>query len=170
MVAPNIEVIFQSLTDKQHEAVRLAAGHLTSKQIAQDLGVAPATVDKRIDAVRAKIGFPPRTELLRLYLAWLETGEQTCRGTIPLTQHSEIPERVGQQPEPRFHVFEDSLVFDERASWDQPTSALSSGIKLSDLGVIGKTLIMLAGAIFVLMVAVLSIAFSTALETLLKIG
>ena len=47
--------IFSSLTEKQHEALALACQHLTSKQIAQELGVAPVTIDKRIDAVRAAL-------------------------------------------------------------------------------------------------------------------
>ena len=64
------ESVFSGLKLKQHEALPLACGHLTSKQIAKRLGVAPVTIDKHIDTVRAKIGNISRVELLHLYQAW----------------------------------------------------------------------------------------------------
>ncbi len=63
----DIHSVFDALTEKQDEALRLACQHLTSKQIAQELNVAPVTIDKRIDAVRVKLGHMPRTDVLRHY-------------------------------------------------------------------------------------------------------
>lgn len=62
--------VFESMTAKQHETMRLAVLLLTSKEIAAILGVAPVTVDKRIEALRARLGSIPRNELIRLYRQW----------------------------------------------------------------------------------------------------
>lgn len=76
--------IFETLTDRQHETLRLAAQHLTSKQIAKRLGVATVTIDKRIDTVRIRLGSIPRSDLLRLYCDWLGAYDQTIDEPIIL--------------------------------------------------------------------------------------
>lgn len=55
------------LTAKQTEVLDLLASHLTSKEIARELNLAPNTVDQRITAVREKWGLPNRKALLRQY-------------------------------------------------------------------------------------------------------
>lgn len=171
MAPEQIHPIFENATAKQHEALRLAARHLTSKEIAKDLGVAPATVDKRIDAVRIKTGSLPRAEVLRLYIEWLEIrGDRTTGDPIPLTVPSVNQPSAAPQPTESVHLFQDSLIFDDRAPWDGKAGGLISGIEPSDLGMFGKVLFMLAGAIAILMAVVLSLAVSNALVTLLEIG
>jgi DNA-binding CsgD family transcriptional regulator len=57
--------MLKQLTAKQTEVLDLLARHLTSKQIARELNLAPNTVDQRITAVREKWGLPNRKALLR---------------------------------------------------------------------------------------------------------
>ena len=61
---------------------------------------------------------------------------------------------------------EDSLTFDGRAAWDRMPQGLQPGIKPSDLGIGGKLLLILVGAVAIMMVAVLSMAFANALGTM----
>lgn len=159
-------VIFESLTQKQHEALGLASDYLTSKQIAEQLGVAPVTIDKRIEAVRAKLGAIPRTSLLRLYGEWRNHYDQTIADPTILgaTPHS-IAEDICQPVVSAF-VFEDSLAFDARASWERATQWRRPGFSPSDLGIVGKLLFMVAGAVAMLAVAVLSMAFANALRSM----
>ena len=164
----NSATIFAALTDKQHEALELACQHLTSKQIAQELGVAPVTIDKRIDAVRAKLGHPPRAELMRLYSAWLLQYERMVDDPIILTQTTQTGEETDSQFDGSTMVFEDSLVFDARRPWDSSIKELLPGLKPSDLGVVGKLLFMLGGSAAIMIVAVLSMAFVNALMSMIE--
>ena len=164
----NSASIFATLTEKQHEALELACEHLTSKQIAQELGVAPVTIDKRIDAVRAKLGHPPRAELMRLYSSWLLQYERTVDDTTILACTTETQEEMDGQFDGSTMVFEDSLVFDARRSWDPSFKGLSPGLRPSDLGVVGKLLFMLGGAVAIMVVAVLSMAFVNALMSMIE--
>lgn len=162
-----IDAVFASLTDKQEEALRLACQHLTSKQIAQELGVAPVTIDKRIDAVRSKLSYMTRVEVLRHYRAWSERYDRTIDAPVVLSDPTALNASSVSQPTERPYVFEDSLVIDARAPWDRRAGGLRLGIRPSDLGVGGKLLFMLAGAAAIMIVAVLSMAFANALGTMI---
>lgn len=161
------ESVFRALTDKQHEALMLACGHLTSKQIAIKLGVAPVSVDKRIDGVRAKLGNISRVELLHLYQSW-QRYDQTLPDPIILPSQAPMAAHHEQQIAEHVYRFEDSLAFDARSSWDRSFDYLRPGLRPSDLGVGGKILAMLAGAVAILMVVVLSLAVATSLGAVLK--
>lgn len=165
--------VFDSLTQKQHDALRLAALHLTSKQIALQLGVSPVTIDKRIETVRARLGNIPRSDLVRLYVIWCEetdansTYDRTIDDLIILGSPPCDPPRSVSQPTDRTLVFEDSIPFDARASWERDPVWLRPGLKPSDLGLGGKLAVMLGGAVAILMIAVLSMACINALMTLI---
>jgi DNA-binding CsgD family transcriptional regulator len=161
------ESVFRALTEKQHEALTLACGHLTSKQIAIRLGVAPVSVDKRIDGVRAKLGNISRVELLHLYQTW-QGYDRTLPDPIILPSQAPLAADPEQQIAEHVYRFEDSLAFDVRASWDRSFDYLRPGLKPSDLSAGGKILVMLVGAVAILMVVVLSLAVATSLGTVLK--
>jgi DNA-binding CsgD family transcriptional regulator len=160
-------LVFESLTPKQHATLSLASKHLTSKQIAVQLGVAPVTIDKRIEAVRAKLGSLPRPDLLRLYDSWFRDYGRTINDPIILSEVADDQQYSGQQPDELAFVFEDSLRLDARASWDGNPAWLRPGLKPSDLGIGGKLIAMLAGAVAIMVVAVLLVAFADALMSML---
>lgn len=159
--------VLETLTEKQDEALRLASQHLTSKQIANQLGIAPVTVDKRIDSVRAKLDFLPRTDVLRHYRAWKEGYGQTIDGPIILTTPDTLSASTSSQPQEPAYFFEDALSFDARSNWDGNLSWMRPRVKLSDLGALGKLAFMIVGAVALMSVAVLSVAFATALGSML---
>lgn len=165
--------IFDSLTQKQHEALALASSHLTSKQIAVVLGVAPVTIDKRIETVRARLDHISRTELLHRYTQW--TGVRDADGTYgqtindPIILGAPVENLTTMPSQPPDHrlTFEDSVTFDARASWDRNPAWLRSELKPADLGVRGKLAFMLGGALVVMMIAVLCLAFVDALMSIM---
>lgn len=159
--------IFDSLTDKQHEALSLAAKQLTSKQIALALGVAPVTIDKRIEAVRARFGHMARADLLRLYRAWCEAHDRPIDDPIILDHPSPLPSFIVHQHDPAPLLFEDSVAFDARAPWDRQRALLRPGLTPSELGIGGKLIVILFGAVAIMMVAVLCMAFVDALMSIL---
>lgn len=160
-------LVFDSLTAKQHATLELASRHLTSKQIATQLGVAPITIDKRIDTVRARLGAIPRADLLRLYGDWCCAYDQTINGPTILPERPANQESPAPQPEEFVFAFEDSLRLDASASWDRNPHRLHPGWKPSDLGVGGKLLAMLGGAAAIMVVAVLSVAFANGLTAMI---
>jgi len=159
--------VFETLTSRQHETLRLASQHLTSKQIALHLGVAPVTVDKRIEAVRAKLDSLPRSDLLRLYRDWLGSYGQTIDDPIILGDDEPSHANSVSLPAEPTVSFYDSVTFDGRVAWDGGLGWLRPGLKPSDLGVTGKLLFMVIAAIGILVVAVLSLAFANALGVIL---
>lgn len=159
--------LFDSLTDKQRTTLALAAKHLTSKQIALELDVAPVTIDKRIESLRARLGNIARSELLRLFSEWCKAYDQTIDDPIILGSDQPHRASVDAQRDDLALEFRDSVTFDARAPWDRERNILRPGLKPSDLGVAGKLVIMLLGAAAVMMVAVLCVAFVDALMSIL---
>ncbi|GGD57122.1 helix-turn-helix domain-containing protein [Croceicoccus mobilis] len=166
MGTQTIHAIFESLTEKQHETLRLAANHFTSKQIALELGVAPVTIDKRIEAVRSKLDLMPRVDLLRHYRTWSDSYGQPINDLIILPDTTASAPEAGLQAAEQGMRFNDSLTFDVRAPWDHSGTAILPRIKPSDLSMGGKLLFMLGGAIAILVIAILSIAFANAVATM----
>jgi DNA-binding CsgD family transcriptional regulator len=64
---------FDRLTAKQHEVFRLVAEGRTTKEIAWRLNVTDSAINQRIEAVRSRVGSPPRAELARAYRGYLAT-------------------------------------------------------------------------------------------------
>jgi DNA-binding CsgD family transcriptional regulator len=73
----------ERLSDKERACLRLVARHLSSRQIALELGIAKTSVDTYCDRARAKLGVADRYEAARLLqaelgpLAPMAGGEQT---------------------------------------------------------------------------------------------
>lgn len=62
------EVSLQQLTPREKECLRLAAQHLSSKEIARKLAVSPHTVNGHIDEARRKMGVATRRDAARILL------------------------------------------------------------------------------------------------------
>jgi DNA-binding CsgD family transcriptional regulator len=54
------------LTDKQRECLRLVYAHMSSKEIAKQLGVEPGTVDQYVKAAMRILGTPDRRSAARM--------------------------------------------------------------------------------------------------------
>lgn len=61
---------FSFLTDKQIAVLDLLANNRTSKEIAWALGVSETAINRRIEAVRLRLGGVTRHELARRYREW----------------------------------------------------------------------------------------------------
>lgn len=58
---------FQQLSEGQRVCLRLVARHLSSKQIARELGISKDTVDQRLDRARKLLGVSDRFEAARSF-------------------------------------------------------------------------------------------------------
>ena len=73
------------LTDKQRECLRLVYAHLSSKEIAQRLGVEPGTVDQYVKAAMRILGVSDRRAAARM-LADYEGGEALRPAALALQE------------------------------------------------------------------------------------
>lgn len=167
MAPEKLDKVFESLTDKQIEALSLAAQHLTSKQIAQELGVSPATIDKRIEGIRARLDQMPRPDLLRHFIQWRQRSGHVIADYFPLptaVKNGAAP--VQQSPELRYEL-EDSIPFDMRMSWDRASDGLLPRVDLENLGKLGRTGAMFMGSIVLVIGFILVVTSAQAVENLL---
>ena len=163
-VSPN--EVFETLTERQREVLDLAALHMTSKQIARNLGISHKTVDRRIENIRARLENVPRSDLLRLYVSFTADGGKTPSAFSHLSSNCPRPQSSVRQFES--HVtFQDSLVLDERTEWDRGADWRIPEIHLSDFGPGTRILLMLLGAVAIMALAVLTFTASSALSTML---
>jgi DNA-binding CsgD family transcriptional regulator len=116
--AMNDRISLDSLTAKQCECLELVLHHLTSKQIALELGISPHTVNQRLDSARQRLGAATRHEAAILYaklkgipesLAYHALGDG-ARDMQPTTESADesrdfsdmappaIPERLVYEP------------------------------------------------------------------------
>ncbi len=66
---------FDFITDKQAEVLDLLANNRTSKEMAFTLGLSEPAVNRRIEAVRLRLGGIARAELARRYRDWAATQD-----------------------------------------------------------------------------------------------
>ena len=90
-VAIEPQAILESLTVKQVAVLDLLCEHRSSKQIARALGIAPNTVDQRINSVRAKFGSDDRASTIREYQRLVRLWGKPTYG-------SEVVDRVPVTP------------------------------------------------------------------------
>ena len=138
--------VFDELTAKQLEALDLAAGGFTSKEIARKLGISPHSVDKRIDAVRIQLDSMPRQRLVREFREWNSGCETPTGGSSPLDDRPYVAPDGGAQSADETLVFGDSLALGSHPSWDGSLRWLRPGISPSDLGTGWRLLLVLAAS------------------------
>lgn len=161
------DIIFSELTDKQREALDLAAAGLTSKEIGRELGISPHSVDKRIDAVRAQLDAMPRNRLVREFRYWSTGGDSITGDLPPLAGIPFPPPNGSSQLSGDTLLFDDVLALGGHHRWDAQPGWLHRGIKPSDLSVSGRLLLILAGAILIAAAFVLVAASGNVLVDML---
>lgn len=160
--------VFGELTEKQREALGLAANGLTSKEIARELGISPHSVDKRIDTVRAQLDSMPRHRLVREFRRW-DTGCESITGDpFPLTGDRDFGADLSSQPEGDTLLFSDALTFDGPLEWEREPAWLHRGVTPSDLGAGGRLMLVVAGAFLFAAAFVLVAASGNVLVDLLS--
>ena len=154
------------LSEKRREALALVAAGYTSKEAALQLDISPRSFDERIEGACRHLGVSTRVEAARIYRT-VEGDPERLRGEpLRVGESSVVDAWKAQQPVDRHLHVSDALIFDQRASWHGDRRGLRPGIKPSDLGVTGKLLAIVGGAIALLAVAILLVTSASALGTL----
>lgn len=127
---------FAFLTAKQKATLDLLANHRTSKEIAHALSLSETSVNRRIEAVRLRLGGITRQELARRYNQWLaahgaaniataakpaENSQSPCVESgvdnLQLVQMPGAGERPDRDSEVRTTAFEDPIAMSIEAPW-----------------------------------------------------
>lgn len=87
------ELRFAELTEKQRECLRLAADHMSSKEIARALGISASAVEQRLKYAVRTLQARDRREAARLFSRW----EQDCGES---TYGSPVVEDMPSRPHP----------------------------------------------------------------------
>ena len=83
--------MLKNLTRKQHEAVELLSQHMTTKEIARSLGIAPTSVDQRLGIAMRKQGVSSRRELARTFV------RLQCEALAPIADIARTRRKRGQE-------------------------------------------------------------------------
>lgn len=153
-----------TLTEKQAEVMHLVRQGYNSKQIGRLLHISPATVDQRADGARKKLGAATRGEAARLFAASKPMPECLIYDALPLTPDPQPPPCPGSPRDSlRFH----DAAFDDRALWDRGSPWRLPDFEPQQLGIWGRLLFVLAGAVIIMLVAGEAVRFAASLGMLL---
>ncbi len=155
------------LTAKQVEVLDRLARHLTTKEIARELNLAPNTVDQRIAGVREKWGLPNRKAMVRLYTELQDLCGKTTYGPVPLDSDTVASESVEDARQDETFIPDNQTIPDSNAlpPPEPHTSELPFMLQHSDFrfGRLGRTGIAL---IFALLIALTLAAVVIVADTL----
>ena len=138
---------WHELTDKHREALDLVVAGFTSKEAAPQIGISHKGFDRRIEVACGILGVASRGEAARIHRAMSGEWGNSPWEPFPLAESGQRSDEGEAQSTDRSLVFRDALTFDGRASWDREQTELRPGIRLSDLGVSGKLVAMVCGAV-----------------------
>jgi len=132
------EGLLARLTPAQIEVLDRVVLHMTSKEIARELGIAPNTVDQRVKAAWAKLGTSDRASTVRKYAELRTICGQSTYGQTVIDLPSEFPDQPFQDlPDDPAFVVEDSLTGEGFYWGHQPTVLEALDARFGRLGRVG---------------------------------
>lgn len=164
----NMNGFSDPLTHKQAEALELVGEHMSSKEIALLLRVSPHSVDKRLDEARSRLGAGTRKQAYRIYRAMKDgfgTGESLTGEpfTVPkLPKSKQVPSNERAEA---LYTFDDVGIYSRPSKW-----SIRAGVpelKPAQLGPSARVGLILAGALGLVVLAVLLLSFAQGLEAML---
>ncbi|WP_369026925.1 helix-turn-helix transcriptional regulator [Qipengyuania sp. RANM35] len=159
-----------ALTEKQCEAIQLVAEGYTSKEVARILSISPKMVDRRIDAVRQKLGGVSRGEAARIYRANYSEGDNSPGGAIPLTRPEGLDALDASREDAEVFSFADvgsHAEFFEAAPWDYPNVSPVPKFELARFGIGARLAMMGGGALLIAVVLLVLIGVANGLNEMI---
>ena len=177
------------LTEKQCECLELVLGHLTSKQIAMQLGISPHTVNQRLDIARKTLGATTRLDAAVQYArlkgipeslvyhsdddykyqeisAHCESPppQRTVYDPVLLAHPGQVPVGIGTPDDSGVLILEDSSRQMRSAPWDQDAVLRPFAGTLAGTNETVRRLVMILGlSVLMMMVIILGIALAVSL-------
>jgi DNA-binding CsgD family transcriptional regulator len=111
--------LLRGVTEKEREVLDLLIEFKSNKQIARDLGVSENTIDKRLQAIRSKLGTRDRNDTARVYAAVTSGLGKSVSGFPAISDQpwsSQTTQRDRVAPDPL--TLQDSMPFTRIAPWE----------------------------------------------------
>lgn len=158
------EELLGQLTEAQIEVYDRVLLHMTSKEIARDLNIAPNTVDQRVKAAWVKLDAHDRASAARKYALLKSICGQTTYGEPAIDFHDKRHEYLDQDlPDGPIFFVEDASSFGSNFVEGQPTVLEALDAKFGPLGRVAAILI---AAVVLAVIALVVTAISVALGDL----
>jgi len=162
--------LLENLTSKQVEVLDLLLMHRTTKEIAREIGIAPNTVDQRINAVRDKWGTLNRKDTARLYGQLVELCGKSTYGFSRIDAGSGEGDESDQDltADPVF-VLSDARPMARHPDWFDARVAEPAGLEAFDarFGRAGRVGAVFLLALIMAVTIAATLAIAEALEKLL---
>ena len=158
------ELKLQSLTSKQSEALALAAEQKSSKEIAIELNISPHSVDKRLDEARRRLGVGTRREAVRIHRE--ATGERVTGEATTVTNSANSSDKENDERTSAVFTFSDAEPYPQIAPWNSLTPIVPK-IRPDRIGSGMRIGLILAGALMIVILALLLLSIAEGLETLI---
>lgn len=181
------------LTAKQCECLELVLCHLTSKQIAQRLGISPHTVNQRLDGARKALGANTRLDAAVKYakskgipeslVYHAPEGEEDRKDSMAyedglphrtvydpeaLASLDRVPVEIGQPDGSGYLILEDSSQQMRSAPWDNDAVLRPFAGALAETNETVRRLAMILGlSVLMMMVIIVGIAVAESLTGIL---
>ena len=167
--------VLEKITPKQREALRLALLHKSSKEIGRELGIAPRSVDQRLDAARIVLGASGRFDAARKFYDLLCASERLTSDPFLLGESGFG--RRDESGEQSLYVFGDALAFSAPAVWESSAEVepvtwrrFAPGLPSATSGLGDRIMWIVIGAFAILTLVVLGLAATEGLERLIGSG
>lgn len=161
------EAILRSLSDAQIDVMERVVMHLTSKEIARDLGIAPNTVDQRVKAVLPKLGAIDRADAARRFVELYDICGRTIYASSVIDHVATLPHSLGQElPQEAHFVLKDSQA-GFPAEFQYPGTALLEVIDLR-FGKIGRVALIIGLSIALAILALIVTSIGATLSDLVR--
>lgn len=159
-----------TFTPKQCEVINLVADGYTSKEVARLLSISPKMVDRRVDAVRQKLGGVSRGEAARIFRANWNEGGSSPGGTIPLTQPEGSEAFEASREDAVVFSFADvgaHAEFFEAAPWEYASVSPVPKFELARFGIGARLAMMGGGALLIAAVLLVLIGVANGLNEMI---
>lgn len=154
------------LSEKQLEALALAARGYTAKEAARELDLSPRAIEVRIEAARRALGNVSRSDAIKIFHAHNACGNSTC-GPFPVPPPARNPAPVASQFDGEEVVFH-SAALHQAAPWDHLHAALLPGAKPAEVDTRQRLFGVLLGAVVIALLLLLLISVAAGLENLIQ--
>lgn len=158
--------LLDELSPKQLEVLELLSRHLTTKEIAHTLALAPNTIDQRIGTIREKWGTTNRKETLRLYQRAVEACEKPTYDISSVDGRLLAGDEYSQDSRDHASARSAQLIPPSDASQEHPREFALQNLDLR-LGIPGRALMVLVSTMLIALTIVAVLTIMEALSRML---
>jgi DNA-binding CsgD family transcriptional regulator len=153
---------------KEREVLELVHARLSSKEIGLRLNVSHKSVDQRLDNARSKLSAPTRMAAARIYAELIGIPERFPYVPFPVLEPQAIPTESGRVPVDATYTLGDSMTFTPQLPWEESHAPDAPEFWALRLGALPRLVLILAGAVALLVLALLGLSLSEGLTALFR--